>query len=252
MGRGSWLATAGFAGLFAVLICGCAANNAEQSDSPAAVGQANTGMSAEQCLANGAIQRAATTDQQGYVLQPGDTLDISFYLNSEFNDEVTIRPDGKVTLRLVGDIRAAGLTPEQLAANLNKDYLSELRDPGAVVHVKNMPSRAVFVQGQVSKPGSFQLDPGMTALQAIADAGGLTEDANSSAVLIRRDACGIPHGIKFDLSSALKDPGKGEDVALMPRDILVVPRSGIANVNLFVKQYIRNVLPIQPYIGLPL
>lgn len=251
IGRGSWLLGAGLASLFALLVCGCAANNAEQSDSRAAVGQAQTAMSPEQCLANGAIQQAATADQ-GYVLQPGDTIDINFYLNSEFNDEVTIRPDGKITLRLVGDRQAAGLTPAQLAANLNKDYMTELRDPGAVVHVKNMPSRAVFVQGQVSKPGSFQLDPGMTALQAIADAGGVTEDANSSAVLIRRDACGVPHGIKFDLSSALKDPGKGEDIALMPRDILVVPRSGIANVDLFVKQYIRNVLPIQPYATLPL
>ncbi len=92
----------------------------------------------------------------------------------------------------------------------------------------------------------------MTLLQAIADAGGLTDNASSNAVVIRRDACGVPQGSVVSLTSAMKEPAKGEDVALMPRDIVVIPRSTIANINLFVKQYIRNNLPIQPYATLPL
>jgi protein involved in polysaccharide export with SLBB domain len=115
-----------------------------------------------------------------------------------------------------------------------------------------MPGRLVYVQGQVSKPGSFPLLPGMTALQAVSDAGGLTEDASYNAILIRRDACGEPHGIKIDVSNADGKIGKGEsDVALMPHDILVVPRSKIANVDLFVKHYLQELLPFPPYLSLP-
>jgi len=208
-------------------------------------------MSPEQCETGAEIQQASTrTDPAGsYVIQPGDQMSLDFYMNPEFNDDVTVRPDGKVTLRLVGDVQAAGLTPDKFAEALDKDYLSELRNPDAVVHVKNMPSRQVFVQGQVSKPGVFPLEPGMTALQAISEAGGLTEDAGKGAVLIRRDACGQPYGVKVDIASASGHPGSGQDVALAPRDIIVVPRSGIASVDLFVKQYIQGLLPFPPYMS---
>jgi protein involved in polysaccharide export with SLBB domain len=115
-----------------------------------------------------------------------------------------------------------------------------------------MPSRQVFVEGQVNHPGSFSLQPGMTALQAIANAGGQTDEADlNSVVLIRRDACGRPDGSKLELASATKSPEGGADVMLMPHDTIVVPRSTISNVDLFVKQYIRDVLPVQPYISAP-
>ncbi len=208
-------------------------------------------MSPEQCDANARIQ-AAESDSGGYRIQPGDQLDIAFYLNSEFNDEVAVRPDGKITLRLVGSVQAAGLTPDQLAQELDKDYSSELRDPGASVHVKSMPSREVYVEGRVAKPGAFPLEPGMTALQAISDAGGFADDASdSSVILIRRDMCGAPHGTKLNLDAAVNKDGSDEDVALLPRDMIVVPRSGIGNVDLFVQQYIRNLIPVQPYFPIP-
>ena len=115
-----------------------------------------------------------------------------------------------------------------------------------------MPSRQVYVQGQVAKPGAFPLETGMTALQAVSEAGGLTEDANNSAVVIRRDACGTPHPIRINLASASSHPDKGEDIALASRDILVVPRSTISNMDLFIKKYIRDLLPIQPYATVPM
>src|SRR5262249_20683927 len=105
---------------------------------------------------------------------------------------------------------------------------------------------------QVTKPGAFALQPGMTALQAIANAGGVTPDAaDDSVVLIRRDACGRPTGERVDLESAANGSNGGEDVALMPYDIPVVPRSRIANIDLFVQHYIRGVMPIQPYLSFP-
>jgi polysaccharide biosynthesis/export protein len=232
--------------LCALVIAGCAAS-ASRGD--VKNGSQASNMSPEQCLSAGAIQ--ASNDPQNYHIQPGDQLAINFYLNPEFNDEVPVSPDGHITLRLIGSVPAAGLTPSQLAAQLDKAYLSELRSPDAAVIVKNMPGRQVYVQGQVNHPGAFPLEPGMTALQALADAGGVTSDAaDDSVVLIRRDACGRPTGERLDLASAVDNPSKGEDAALMPYDVLVVPRSRIANMDLFVQQYIRGLLPVEPYFSL--
>ncbi len=236
--------------LCAFTLCGCSAA-ASRGDTRGGAKTANLSLnlSPEQCLNGAAIQTAS--DQQNYHIQPGDQLSISFYLNPEFNDEVPVSPDGRITLRLIGAVPAGGMTPSQLAAQLDKAYLSELRSPDAAVSVKNMPGRQVYVQGQVNHPGAFPLEPGMTALQALADAGGVTQDASDdNVVLIRRDACGRPTGERLDLASAVDSPGKGEDAALMPYDVLVVPRSRIANMDLFVQQYIRGLLPIQPYFSL--
>jgi polysaccharide export outer membrane protein len=254
-------------GLFAVALCfaagaamtvvGCSGGAEQTMHGDTASAQVSSNkpsprLSPEQCLAGGEIQEAASRpDNEGYVIQPGDILSVDFYLSPEFNDEPTVRPDGKVAMRLIGDIQAAGLTPAQFAERLDRAYQSELRSPDAAVHVKTMPSRQVFVQGQVTKPGAFPLAAGMTALQAVSVAGGLTPEAARNAVLIRRDVCGQPHGMQVDVSNAQGKVGNGQDVALMPRDILVVPRSKIANVDLFVKQYITDVIPIPPYLAIP-
>jgi polysaccharide export outer membrane protein len=235
--------------LCALVFCGCSTSATRASHGDVPAGSQTTNVSPEQCLGGAAIQ--AANDPQNYHIQPGDQLALNFYLNPEFNDEVPVSPDGRITLRLIGAVPAAGMTPSQLAAQLDKAYMSELRSPDAAVIVRNMPGRQVYVQGQVNHPGAFPLEPGMTALQALADAGGITSDAaNDNVVLIRRDACGRPTGERLDLASAVDNPDKGEDAALMPYDVLVVPRSRIANIDLFVQQYIRGVLPIQPYFSL--
>jgi polysaccharide export outer membrane protein len=245
--------------LCALLVVGCSGSK-ERGDVPNGgdSGGGGLGMTAEQCMENKAAFENASLganapDSHGYRIQPGDQLAIDFYLNSEFNDNVTVQPDGRIVMRMVGPMQAAGMSPGQLANQINEAYSKELKNPGATVHVQNMPSRQVFVEGQVSHPGSFVLEPGMTALQAVADAGGLTDEAKpSSVVLIRRDACGRAEGSKLDLASATEDPTNGEDVLLMPHDTLIVPRSKIANVDLFVQQYIRGVLPVQPYLAPPI
>jgi protein involved in polysaccharide export with SLBB domain len=209
-------------------------------------------ISAEQCETLYKIHEGATQDA-GYLIQQGDQLGIEFYLNSEFNDNVTVDPEGKIALRLVGQLHAAGQTPEQLVSAIDKAYQNELRNPGAVVHVHNMPGRQIYVQGEVSKPGAFPLQPGMTVVQAVALAGGTTADsAPDNTVLIRHDACGQAQGSEVRLSTALKNPGAGDDVALISQDVVVVPRSRIANIDLFVKQYIKGILPIEPYLNMPM
>ena len=237
------------AGLCALALAGCAASSSNGEANRAAL--APRALTPEQCAAGAMIQAASETDNT-YLIQPGDQLGIEFYLNPDFNDDIVVRPDGMITLRLVGDIPAAGLTPAHLSQQLDKDYLHELREPNAAVHVKNMPSRQIFVEGEVGKPGAVTLDPGMTALQAIASTGGLTPESGDTAVLIRKDFCGSPQNIDIDLKSAMKTPARGEDLALLPRDILVIPRSGIANVDLWVDQHIRKLIPVNPYLPIPM
>lgn len=234
--------------MLVALLCGCAgaAGRGDFAGGPRA------GLSPEQCQAGASIQAAATEDR-GYRIQPGDEVAIDFYLSPEFNDDVVVRPDGKVSLRVAGDVQAAGLTPAQLSAELNKAYSSELRAPGVTAHMKNTPGQRVYVQGEVTRPGTIVLQPGMTALQAIAEAGGPTDKADGgSVVLIRTDACGTPSGSRLDLDSATAHPGNGDDAQLAARDVIVVPRSRIANIDRFVEQYVRGLLPIQPNLSLPL
>jgi polysaccharide export outer membrane protein len=229
-----------------VALGGCSAKN-PQVESERVASASAPKLSAEQCEANANIQEAATQDTD-YRIQRGDQLALDFYLNPEFNDTATVNPDGKLVLRLVGPVQAAGLTSDQLASSLDKAYSNELRNPGASVHLRNMPGRKIYVEGEVARPGAFQLQPGMTAVQALALAGGVTVDSDpSKAVLIRRDACGQSQGSKVDLASALKQPGSSEDVALMSHDVVVVPPSKIANVDRWVKHYIRDAMPVEPY-----
>ena len=233
----------------AVALGSCSASNSQSRGESGDKEFASKSMSPDQCAANASIQESANQDAD-YRIQPGDSLALDFYMNSEFNDTATVDPNGKIVLRMVGPVQAAGLTPSQLASSIDKAYSNELRNPGAVVHLNSLPSRQVYVEGEVTKPGAFPLQPGMTAVQALALAGGVTDNSNAeSAVLIRRDACGQAQGSKVDLAAATKKPGSVEDVALMPRDVVVVPKSGIANADLWVKQHIRDILPVEPYIS---
>ena len=236
------------ASAIAVALGGCSARNQNQGETESKE-FASKPMSAEQCAANASIQESATQDVD-YRIQPGDSLALDFYMNSEFNDTATVDPNGKIVLRMVGPVQAAGLTPDQLASSIDNAYRNELRNPGAVVHLNNLPSRQIYVEGEVTKPGAFPLQPGMTAVQALALAGGVTDNSDpESAILIRRDACGQSQGSKIDLAAATRKPGSAEDVALTARDVVVVPKSRIANADLWVKQHIRDILPVEPYIS---
>jgi protein involved in polysaccharide export with SLBB domain len=195
----------------------------------------------------------SSTEESAYLIQVGDILDVHFHLSPELDDEVAVRPDGKITLRLAGEMQAKGRTPSELAGALDDAYARELRTPGATVLVKSTPSWRVYVDGEVTHPGAFPLEPEMSAEQAIALAGGITpEAAPKRALLIRRDLCGTPTGIKFDLAKAQEPEGTAEEnVAMLPGDIVYVPRSAIADVDLFVKHYVRDVLPVEPYLAVP-
>ena len=187
----------------------------------------------------------------GFVLRPGDVVDVRFYKTPELNlERVPVRPDGRISADLIGDVQAAGRTPAELAEVLRRAYERELDDPRVAVVVRGVATM-VYVQGEVgggqaATPGGVQYVDGMTALQAISVAGGFRNTARQeSVILIRRE--GEEHrGYRLDLAKATAGEDFSDDVRLVPSDIVVVPRSNIAEVNLFVEQYIRNNLPVDP------
>jgi len=183
-----------------------------------------------------------------YVLKVGDYLDIRFYKTPELNIEVPVRSDGKISLELVGDVQAAGLQPDELSRVLMERYSGELTNPRVAVIVRSFGGQ-VFVSGEVAKPTAIPFSTGLTALQAISGAGGFATTAQKSNVLLMRESGGHYTGHRLELTRALSGDDPSADVPLQPTDIVFVPRSKIANVNLFVEQWIRNNLPVQPGIA---
>jgi len=187
-----------------------------------------------------------------YKLQVGDTLSIKFYRNPELDQEVVIRPDGKISLPFLDDIMCAGLTPAELDREITRRFVGELAIPDITVIVTELGGHKVYVDGEVFKPSMVQLSGGMTMLNAISSAGGFKPEAiREQVILIRRDAAGEPVGHAVNLKQVIFGQKPEGDVLLQPYDIVYVPRSKIANANLWVKQYIRDMLPINPGLAIP-
>lgn len=183
--------------------------------------------------------------QVPYRIRVGDSLEVRFYKTPELNLEVPVRNDGKVSLELVGDVQAAGLTTDELSRTLTKAYGKELNDPRVTVVLRQFGGQ-VFVQGEVKAPGGPPFAHGLTAMQAISLAGGFTDDARPSTVILIRRESGKFKGYKLALSRVLSGEDITEDVMLETNDIIYVPKSPIAKVDLWVDQYIRRLLPVNP------
>ena len=191
---------------------------------------------------NALAARAAASE---YVLQPGDELDVRFYYNPELNLAVVIRPDGRISLPLANEIQAAGLTPSGLERALRSRYERELRRPELTVIVRSFNAQRVFVGGEVASPGVIQAIGPLTVLQSVTQAGGFRETARVNEVLvIRRDPTSAnPIVIPVDIAAVVDGSNTQHDIALLPYDVVYVPKSPIANVNKFVDQYIRQNIP---------
>lgn len=192
----------------------------------------------------GATVPAPTAPVLGdYRIQAGDQIDVRFPLNPELNVRTVVRPDGRVSLKLVGEVLAEGHTPAELGQQLKGAYSTELRDPEIAVIVRGMAAR-IYVDGQIERPGEYVWNPQITALQAIARAGGFRATANEDRfVVLRRGADGSQQVIAVDL----EQEGDGNhDVFLAPYDLVVVPSSGVADVNKWMDQYIRQNIPVTP------
>jgi polysaccharide biosynthesis/export protein len=176
--------------------------------------------------------RAAATSRPGtaarveppYVIGPDDVLQIVFWKDKDLSVEVTVRPDGKVSLPLLNDVQAQGRTPDELRDALKVAAQAFLEDPNPTVIVKEIKSRRVFITGQVEKPGPYPLTGDMTVLQLIAMAGGMREFADGSNITImRRTPDGSTQTLAFNYRDVLKRKNLHQNVQLKPGDTVVVP-----------------------------
>ncbi len=200
--------------------------------------------------ANGVMKARTAEPLQEYRIQPGDQLDIKFFYNPELNEQIIVRPDGKISLQLVTELMAAGTTPGQLTEQLKQAYGVELKRPEVAVIVRTFNDQRVYVDGEVLRPGVVTLPGPMTVLQSIAQAGGMKETARySEVIVIRKNGQEKPTTLVVDLEQAIDGTDLQQDIRLLPHDIVFVPRSRIANVNVWVDQYIRRNVPIPVGLG---
>ena len=184
---------------------------------------AQSAQAATQSASTGASAAAAPVLPKGYVIGPSDVLSIVFWRDKDMSADVTVRPDGKITLPLLNEVTAGGYTPEELRVRLVEAAKAYLEDPNATVAVKEVRSRNVYITGNVAKPASYPLTNEMTALQLIALAGGVLEYADSSNIVIIRNEAGQTHYLKFNYKDVVKQKNVQQNVMLKPGDTVVVP-----------------------------
>jgi polysaccharide export outer membrane protein len=165
--------------------------------------------------------RTGPLDPENYVIGAEDSLQITVWKEPTLSGTVPVRPDGMISMVLVGDLKAAGLTPMALSADISQRLKKYIQDPVVTVVVLGVNSQRIFTVGEVNKVGPVMLTPGMTPLQAIVSAGGLTQFANSKHIYILRTVGGKQEKIPFDYKKALK--GENQGVTLIPGDTIVIP-----------------------------
>jgi polysaccharide biosynthesis/export protein len=181
-----------------------------------------------------------------YQIEPGDTLEIKFRSAKELNEIVTVRPDGMISLQIVGDQPAAGRTPTQVQDLLQAAYANDIVAPDLSVIVRSFSGNNIYVGGEVNSPVRIPLTGRITTLKAVILAGGFKDTADKRRVVVRREngSC-----CQYDLKSVIECRSSNQDIELRPYDIVYVPKSRIAKVNLFVEQYIDKVLPFSRSFG---
>jgi len=170
------------------------------------------------------MNRAVSIDNKSYVIGENDLLSIDVWKQQEISRQVPVRPDGKISLPLVGQIQASGLTPLQLQANITEKLKTYISNPEVTVIVEDPRSHQFNMVGQVARPGSYPLTESMTVLDAIAAAGGFKDFAKETKIYVLRP---MPGGIRvripFNYKNVIKGKDLQENVPLKPGDTIVVP-----------------------------
>jgi len=158
-----------------------------------------------------------------YVIGPDDSLSIVFWRDKDMSAEVEVRPDGKISLPVINEIVAAGLTAEQLRARITEAASKFVTDPTVSVVVRGINSRKVFITGMVAKPGDYSIPGRTTVLQLIAMAGGLHEFADTKNITINRSENGHQLSLRFNYKDVSKGKNLKQNIELKPGDTVIVP-----------------------------
>jgi protein involved in polysaccharide export with SLBB domain len=198
------------------------------------------------------FQHLANFPHLGYRIEAGDALQIRYTYHPEMNQDVSVQPDGKITAMLVGELSVHGMSIGELEALLAQRTADRLRNPEVVVSIARFSEKTVYIGGEVGKPGILPYRRGLTPLQAIIASGGFKDTARLESVILVR---GGPEdrfmARTLNLAQVVQD-GAREPVYLAPHDIVFVPRTPIADANLWVRQHITDLIPFFRGSTLPL
>ena len=165
----------------------------------------------------------AGAEDPSYKIGAQDVLRIDVWREDQLTRTVPVRPDGKITLPLLNDVQAVGLTPMGLAGNIREQLKKFITNPQVTVSVTEINSRRIYVNGEVNKSGAFQLLPHMTVLQALSGSGGFTAFARIKNIYVLRNENGKSVRIPFNYKEAIKGKNPGQNIELEPGDVVVVP-----------------------------
>jgi polysaccharide export outer membrane protein len=158
-----------------------------------------------------------------FVIGAEDVLGILFWREADFSGDVAVRPDGRITLPLLGDMVAAGVTPTALRDQIQTAATKYLTDPNVTVVVRQVNSRKVFITGEVAQPGAYPLMGPRTVMQMISLAGGLTQFADSKKISILRQEEGRTRAFTFNYKDVAQGKNVQQNIQLQPGDTIVVP-----------------------------
>jgi polysaccharide export outer membrane protein len=157
-----------------------------------------------------------------YIIGPDDTLSVSVWKEPDLTATLPVRADGMISLPLLNDVQAAGLTPMQLAASITDKLKKFVSDPRVTIIVTQMNSQRVYVTGEVMHSGAMNLTPDMTVLQALATAG-FSQFANTKGIYVLRNETGTQKRFPVNYKKLIKGEGNDQNIALKPGDTIVVP-----------------------------
>jgi len=166
---------------------------------------------------------SAAAADGNYVIGAQDVLDISVWKEPEVSRVVPVRPDGKISLPLLNDVQAAGLTPAMLAAQITESLKKYVTSPQVTVIVTTINSQRVYISGEVLKPGAYPMLPGMTVMQALTSAAGFTPFAKMKSIYVLREENGKRTKYPFNYKQVVNGKNTDQDIELKAGDTIVVP-----------------------------
>src|SRR5271163_2156285 len=191
------------------------------SAGPAHAAQTPDGGKGDSGTKQSAIQTPAAVEE--YKIGAQDVLRIDVWKEAELTRTVPVRPDGKISLPLLNDVQAAGLTPTELSKVISEGLKKFINSPQVTVTVSEINSRRVYVTGEVAHAGAFPLLPNMTVLQALSSSGGFTQFAKTKAIYVLRSEDGKQVKHPFNYKEVVAGRKQEENIALQPGDVIVVP-----------------------------
>jgi len=205
--------------LLALVFCGALASQEAATDHPAAAAKPEPARTAGETEPNTKPVGAAPVDPKAYIIGAEDVISIRVWREPENSGQFTVRPDGKISVPLIGEVQAAGLTPEKLSASIAEGLEKVMVHPEVTVGVEKVNSKKYYIQGEVNRPGAYPLVIDTTVLEALVNAGGFREFANTKKIVILRGTTRL----KFNYKEVTHGKKMEQNVLLKPGDQIIVP-----------------------------